>query len=153
MISIRTAEADDAPAILSLSEAFIHESDWGLSFDRDHAWGRIWSHIHDDSTDYVTAWDGDLLAGVCHVGTDRDYTQETLGYVIKFYVMPEHRGTPVSRALMSAAMEWFEARDCRFVFATSTAGVGASGQLYKNMMGKFGFADCGPTLVADLRGT
>jgi GNAT superfamily N-acetyltransferase len=95
--------------------------------------------------------DGDLLAGIAIVFFHRDYCLERLGFIDRFYVRKPWRGTAAARGLAAHAVEWFQRKACRTVFVTATAHLSANrDRQFVNLFRKFGFAECGPTMMKDL---
>ena len=85
------------------------------------------------------------LAGIAIVATDDHFIAEPIGYLIKFYVSPDARGSGAARALIGACVDWFDDRHCVDAWATATAGIGQD-DAFINLLGKVGFSPVGPTL-------
>lgn len=141
----RTATPDDMPAMLAIAKAFTEESALPHGFDRGAANAALWRYLHAAATDVLLVTTHEVPAGGAIVAVDLDFTAQPLGYLVKFYVMPEHRGTTAGRRLIRACVDWFDARACVDCWATATAGIGEDGPFIA-LLGKVGFAPVGPTL-------
>lgn len=147
-MTVRLATADDIPDILAMAEAFVGESDYGMTFDAMRA------------VDYLALLIGHPEAAVL-IDTDNPaamivtvqhaWCVQPEAYVEKLFVMPAARGSGVARALVAAAVEFARQHHCSHIFATATAGMGdVVGQLYTNLFAKFGFHGCGPVLCRSM---
>ena len=141
----RVATLDDMPALLELARIFVKESRLPYEFDREAANRAFWRYLRDGATEVVVAEVGDDLAGAAILAVDMDFTARPLGYLVKYYVLPDHRRTMASRRLLETCMAWFEKHACTDVWATATAGVGEDHQ-FVALLGKVGFEPVGPTL-------
>ena len=150
-LTVRPAGTDDIAALLAAAEQFVRLSGWNWTFDREAANARIWGHLqHDDSIILICESAAGALLAAAVLQTDRDYTVERLGYIVKFYVTREGRRTSAPRLLVEYCTAWFRERGCAAVFATSTARLPLAEKTYANLLGKHGFTVCGPTLTLDL---
>ena len=141
----RLATPTDMPAMLAIAETFIDESDLRHAFDRDAAHRALWRYMHSAGTDVLVVEAGGAPAGGAIVAVDLDFTARPMGYLVKFYVLPRHRGTTAGRRLIAACIDWFDARACVDCWATATAGVGQD-PAFVALLGKVGFEPVGPTL-------
>ena len=141
----RVATPEDLPVLLALAETFVAESALGYRFDPASAERAFWLHMVEPSADVLLV-DGDGgVAALAIVATDDHFTAEPIGYLVKFYVMPDARGTGVGRALIDACVRWFDERTCVDAWATATAGIGQD-RAFVALLGKVGFSPVGPTL-------
>lgn len=148
---VREAVPGDMAALLQAAEEFTRFSGWRWEFDREAANARFWLHMHHEgSAVLVVEDDGALLAGAI-LHTDRDFTVETLGYIVKFCVTRAGRRTEAPRLLAGACVAWFRERGCAAVFGTSTARLPLATKSYANLLARHGFTDCGPTLALEMQ--
>ncbi len=141
----RTAMPEDLPVLLAIAETFVAESALGYRFDPSRAEQAFWLHMVEPSADVLVIEGDSGLAGFAIVATDDHFTAEPVGYLVKFYIRPEARGSDAGRTLTAACVDWFDGRACVDAWATATAGIGQDGA-FINLLGKFGFAPAGPTL-------
>ena len=141
----RAATPEDLPVLLALAETFVAESALGYRFDAASAERAFWLYLVEPATDVLVVGGASGLAGVAIVATDDHFIAEPTGYLIKFYVLPDARGTGAGRALIGACADWFDDRRCIDAWATATAGIGQD-PAFVALMGKAGFSPVGPTL-------
>ena len=141
----RVATPEDIPVLLALAETFVAESALDYRFDPARAERAFWLHMVEPSADVLVVDSDDGLAGLAIVATDDHFTAQSVGYLVKFYVLPRHRRTSAGRRLIAACVGWFDARACVDAWATATAGIGQDGA-FVNLLGKVGFVPVGPTL-------
>ena len=140
----RAATPEDLPVLLALAETFVAESALGYRFDGASAERAFWLYLVEPTADVLVVGGSSRLAGVAIV-TDDHFIAEPIGYLIKFYVVPDARGTGAGRALIGACVDWFDKRGCVDAWATATAGIGQD-PAFVALMGKAGFSPVGPTL-------
>jgi len=147
-IAVRPAQPADLDQLTHLAARFCRESGLGLSFDRERARATLWRAIHDpEEVALVAERDGLILGGV-QLRFEAEWTRETLGYVVKFIVEPEARGTAAARALAAAAVETARARGAAHLFAAATADMGPRVEaLFVRLFEKQGFRPLGRFLV------
>ena len=91
-----------------MARLFIEESGWGLTYNEEHAKRTFAAYQADDNTAFViTRKDNELIAGGI-VTLDYMAHDEPFGYLVKFYVKPEHRNGKVSMELIRACNKWFD---------------------------------------------
>lgn len=91
------------------------------------------------------------ILGYVHIYAQRDYTVELVGEMYQFYVIPRARGTHVSRALVAAACEQYDAWGCARSYCEASPGMPDEKHLmtFRNLWGKFGFNQVGITLMRE----
>jgi len=143
-MSVRLATIDDVPAILAMAEHFVGESDYGMTFDADHATAYVRMLLDQPRAMVMIAEDGSagVIAAISH-----DWCKQPVCYVQKLFLMPAARGTGIARSLVAGAVEFGRQHGCSHVFSSATAGMGETvAQLYSNLFRKFDFVECGPIL-------
>lgn len=147
-MSVRLATAADIPAVLAMAEAFVRESDYGMTFDPMRAVDYLALLIgHPEAAVFID----DEHPAAMIVTVQHAWCVQPECYVEKLFVMPAARGSGVARALVAAAVEFARQYHCSHIFATATAGMGdIVGQLYTNLFAKFGFHGCGPVLCRSM---
>jgi GNAT superfamily N-acetyltransferase len=147
-VSVRLATAADVPAILAMVEAFVRESDYGMTFDSERSADHLAVLL--DHPEVAVFMDDERPAAMI-VAIQHAWCVQPECYVEKLFLMPEARGTGVARSLVAAAVEFARQHNCSHIFATATAGMGdIVGRLYTNLFAKFGFQGCGPVLCRSM---
>jgi GNAT superfamily N-acetyltransferase len=148
-VIVRPATEADLPGFLEGAKEFISESAYGWTYSEEIATHTFRVRLAHPDAAILVAWEGEIC-GASIVLHDRDYCLERIGYVEKFYVRPKYRGTPCGRMLVEASLKWFEDSLCWAAFVTATANIGAAqDKQFANLFKKYGFVDCGPTLMRD----
>lgn len=145
-VIVRQAAEADLPQLLEIARTFVEESRYGWPYSpevAEHTWRSYLAR--DDMAVLVADRDGAIVGGAV-LAHDRDFTLNRIGYVVKFYILPAHRRTRAAFLVCQAMCEWFDENQCWAAFATSTANIGAS-EAYVKLMARYGFGDCGPTLM------
>lgn len=144
-IEIGFAIHDDIPVLTEIARRFIAETDWPVTFDAEASQRRFAGAIDSAHADVIVARGPDILAGAI-VAVDRDFTAEWWGYLVKFYVLPEHRTPTVALPLLRFCDRWFHDRYCRLAFATATAGLVGG---FDILMRRLGYHECGATYAKE----
>lgn len=142
---IKRAKTPQIVHILPLVESFVKESAWDWEYDKQASIDTLKDYISNEDADVFLAIDGGDIVGFALVAYDCEFHSDKIGYVTKFYM--KERGTPLSRELVKNCCSWFDANECDDSFATATANIDSEGKAFSNLMGKFGFKDCGQTMV------
>lgn len=150
-MDVRAATLDDIPALLGLAHEFTDESQYGWHFYESAARTRFEAHIREEYTDVLVGVVNGRVVGLVILSWDRDFTEEAVAYVVKFYVRPEARGCGISRKLVDAILDWSQTHKCKHVFASSTANIdGKKDQMFINLFAKKGFKQQGVCLAKEL---
>lgn len=144
-MELHIATKADIPKILPLIIDFISESGWKLKYNGKNSREFLERYIDSDECDVLFIEDGAPI-GFAIVAFDNEFHDERFGYVTKFFIAKEARGTVSGRMLAECMCRWFDHHGCTDTFATSTAMIGED-RLFINLMGKYGFRECGATLV------
>lgn len=146
MISIKS---DNIPYehIESIAKSFAAEA--GMTYSEENTKAYLRLLRSSDTSTILVAYYGiePVAAAILHYG--EEFQVERLGYMLKFYVLPEARGTRVSRALMEEATKWFDTMQCTYSYATSTAGIGQNAA-FENLLGKFKYYNIGNAMKREL---
>ena len=148
---VRMAEDDDLYPMVELAMNANADSNYALPFDVDNALAYTWACMRSEGCATVVALLGDKIIGLVSMAVSLEYHEKPFGYMTKFWVLPEGKGTDASRQLMAALVEWASEHECTHIFATATAGLDPeSQQLFINLVKKSGFADIGPVLSLNM---
>ena len=142
---VRQAIFSDILPLLKIVKAFIDESNWGWKFNEENSLKILYNYMNSDESCVLVPVDRNIV-GFATIAFDDEFHDERLGYISKFYVTKEARGTGAGRALIAACDAWFKANKCDSAFATSTANIG-EGALFKNLLFKNGYAVAGESLT------
>lgn len=134
----KVANINDLPMLISLGEVFCKESGWGWTYSEENATRTFYTTIVHPDMDTLLVMDGDKVLGACIVSVENDFTVETIGDVVEFYVSPDSRGTGAGRELMKFMCDWFDERKAINIFVKSTAHIG-EGKAFENLFSKYGF--------------
>lgn len=135
---------DDIPAICLVFKAFVQEVGWNLTFNQINSKNTLENYIDDSNSDVIIAFN-DKLVGVALVSSCAEFSNEPDGYISKFYVIKESRGTDVARNLLKKSIEWFQERAIKTIFASDTALINPG--LFNNLLKKKGFRPIGDVMV------
>lgn len=138
------------PGLLDIAREFIAEAQYGWTYSKEISEYTYRSRMASDETDVLVGVENGELVSCAVVAHDREFVEQRLGYVIKFYVRAKYRGTIAGRALALACHEWFREHLVWAAFVTATANIGAAqDRQFANLFKKFGFVECGPTMMKD----
>lgn len=146
-IEVYECSVNDMEALTCLGEEFIKESKWGFTFDKEVCQNQMMGYMLSDSAAIIAVKVDGILAGGAILMAQQDLCLEKLGYIHKFYISPTYRRTLAARSLTRKCTEWFDLQDCFISFTTATGHVDqASICAYTNLMSKYDYSLCGPTL-------
>lgn len=144
---------DEMDAILDLSEKFFSESNYAghTTYAPAKLRGNLflaWQSYPRDFITFVLVSCYGEPAGYAHVRMTDFYTQEPIGDLFQFYVLPHHRGTGGARALRDAVEQQFKDWDCRLKYVECGAGLddGKNNMLFFNLWSKIGYKFLGSAL-------
>ena len=147
-IIIRSAEEADIPQLCAVTKTFIEESKYGWSYSHIAAEATWREYLAHEEICVFIALDGDVIAGGFTATYGREFTNEIIGYVMKFYVMPNYRSTRTAILLAAKLVEWFDMHSCIDSFSTSTAEINdLSERAYVKLLARQGYVEIGPTLI------
>lgn len=132
-------------SFLEALEVYINEIDYPITYSESQAVAYTWQLLNNPDTAIIVHLEDDKVVGGAVVMRNKEFYNEYFGYITKFYVLPEYRGTRVARAVMKEVIEWFDDNQCVISFATPS-GVQYD-QLFTNLLGKFGYRASGPLLT------
>jgi hypothetical protein len=138
---IRIAVPEDIQKISGMVEEFIKESGWGWTYNEEKTQTSLFNYMGNEETIVLLSPNGFAI-----LAFDEDFHDERIGYIQKFYISKSGRKTQEGRELTAASCGWFDFHKCIKSFATDTAFI-QQGKAFVNLMSKFGFKECGQTLV------
>ena len=151
MVEIRRALPRDLEDLTDLAYRFTGESNLPLTHSEENARRAIWHWIHDTRRTFFVAYEDNLIAGVAMMDFDNDFYEETVAYVVKFYVEVDFRGTMTGPRLLKRVIQEARDRECSAIFAASTAGISQEiEEKYTKLYKKFGFEVLGSFLMRNL---
>lgn len=133
-----------------LCKELIEESPYNLTYNPTKTYTAILQRLADEETAiFVVPDERDYTGGFIICQLDNSWHNENFGYIEKFYVGKDSRGTPVARALFMEATKWFDRHKCVQSFLTDTAGTHQDKRLV-NLVAKFRYYPVGATLMRSL---
>lgn len=129
--------------VVQLAEMFCEEA--GKTFNLQNHQETIRNIIFSGEGDVAVVYDNGIAAGFAIVAFGAEHHVERYGYIMKFYIRKDCRGTHAARTLTREVTEWLDAHNCAESFVSSTAGIGED-QQFINLMKKFGFKESAVTL-------
>lgn len=145
MIAARPATVDDVEPLIALLALYSTESGYGWTVNPYIARITLTGQLeYEDAATWVTQ-DAQGLTGVVTAVHVRDYCDQRVGHVEKFYVSPRARGTGAGRALALAMVQWFDAQQCWHSFASATGLPGDA--RFANLLGRYGYTAAGAAMV------
>jgi len=133
--------------IKRLAEEFVLETNHGITYDEHNVLNSIYARLADTSSAMFFIGDNRIkVGGLIMCQYENSWQKENLGYIEKFYVAKDSRGTPVGRALFAAAVKWFDENKVLRSFLTDTAGIQSDVRLV-NLARKFGYNTGGAIMV------
>ena len=126
--SVVEAGYDEMLDILELSAKFFEESNYRncTTFNPDKLRDKLfiaWSQRPRDFITLIVRDGGGRPAGFAHVRREDVFTDENLGDLYQFYILPEHRGRGAARILRDAVDRQFRAWECAFSYVECGAGL------------------------------
>lgn len=137
-VTIRTATLADLPVLLEAGRMFVAESRWGVTFDPARAEHTLRAYLTTPIATVLLAERAGHLLGGAMLVLEWDCQAEPFGMFGKFYMLPWARGTPASRMLARACVDWFDQHGCVASFTGATANVG-NDRVFANLMRKVGY--------------
>jgi len=110
--------------IISAGKVFLEESDYPLKYSENNSYRALFNTLHDPDGCILVDYTGDTLNGFAVLQRTDECHHEYIGYLNKFYVLPNRRLTKASIRLMKEVTEWFDKRQCVLSFANAMARVG-----------------------------
>lgn len=153
-MKIISAGPERIDEIFVLAENFWHESNYnkgGLTLKPDHWKQTVSSHMGHPNTAALCAVIEDKIVGYVLIYYQTDFTEEKIGEMFQFYVSPEFRGSEVSRSLVKAAIDQYEAWDCKRAYCEASPGLANEKHLrfFRNLWGKFGYEQIGISMMKE----
>lgn len=146
---IRPATQHDSAAFHDLARLYLDESGQHREYSVRQTQAAFMHAIDDTSSLVMLAEATDGLAGGIIVQLDHAFTADPVALVSMFYVRREYRGTGLSRALLTAAVEWADSAECSHTFASANAMLDAvQTQQFVNLCRKFGFTPAGSPVLS-----
>lgn len=137
--------------VSTAARRFIEESKYPITFDEDNNAKYLWGLFNDPESAIIVNYKDNVFAGAAILTRDTESHKEFFGYIVKFYVMPEARGTGVARELMQEVVQWFDNTDCVVSFAQATANIGQD-RRFANLLKKVGYVELGSNLIRNQYG-
>lgn len=132
--------------IFDCLEYFCNESAYGWTFNLKNAIEEMELYCLSDEAGVFIIKADDNIAGFAFAALDSSFHSEIIGYISKFFIMPNYRRTKAGRMLSEYIILWFDDMGCAHSFATSTANIGQD-KLFVNLFAKKGYSKCGFSLV------
>lgn len=146
-IQVYTCAFQHIDALVEMTREFIEESKWGFTHDKALCQDQIFNYILSEESDILAVDVDGKMAGAAILIAHQDLCKEKLGFVHKFFISKPYRKTLAPRFLNRECAKWFDDKQCRVSFATATGHVDeASICAYTNLMAKYDYSPCGPTL-------
>ncbi len=147
---VSSANHADLDGLMGLADTFIDECTWDFDFNIGAAKAHFQLYLEHQDTEILVCKHDSQILGLVMVAASMEFHSLPLGYVSKFYVTPDGRGTPASKLLMAEMRSWFKKRSVCYTFATATAGLSQRDQrAFILMMKRSGFTEAGPVLVKE----
>ena len=150
-MKIREAKQKDILDLLPLVEEYNNEQGWDWGYDRNNSITTLNNYIAQPDCEVLYIEDDGKKVGAALIAYDHGFHPEKIGHINYFFVSKLKRGTKAGRLLAKACNEWFDFHKCVDCFASATAKIDCQDMLFKNLMGKFGFKDCGHVLARESR--
>jgi GNAT superfamily N-acetyltransferase len=136
---------------LLAAKAFCDETKYLVTFNQDKALQDLALLLENQDEcsvflNYQLVDEVPTIAGFAIAMIDSMFTDKPFGDVYKFYVMPEFRGSKVSRELVQECVDWFDANDAVSSYAYGDARVGEDGK-FNNLFKKFGYVPATQVMV------
>ena len=132
--------------VLISIEEFINESNLPITYSKYNSIKYLANLLGDMGTKILVVSTALGPAGFAIIGYDNEFHEERFGYVSKFYIRKQHRGTEAGRLLTESMCKWFDENECVTSFATATAGI-QEDQLFINLLRKYNFLQGGTVLT------
>lgn len=147
----RRAQAGDYEGLVDMARIFTEESGLPLTFNEEHARETLWASLHRPEMDFIVVVDQDLVVAGTIIVYEAGYYDEICAYVDKFFVHREFRGLAASDTLLQGVLTHAGERQAKLIFATATAGMGASiEKLYVRLFRRHGFEVLGRIIMREV---
>lgn len=131
---------------LNAYKMYVQESAYDVTYDPEQAQLHFWKMINDPDSRIFVNYEGDNLRGFAVVQKDRECVVEYIGLIMRFYVLPNYRGSSCARELMQECNDWFDTNNCKYCIATSSFST-TQHKAFENLVRKFGYQLFGNTLI------
>lgn len=121
-------------------KTFMEEMEWPLVYNAALTTQTYANYLNDPDSEFIVERVDGKVAGIGIVTLDFFSHSQPFGYIVKFYVMPEHRGSIVAGKLMRRMTQWFDQRGTVADFATPLAKIGDNDKAL-NLLRKFGYTN------------
>jgi GNAT superfamily N-acetyltransferase len=128
---------DKVEDVLTIAKSFIAEASYPISYSED-AINYVWTLFTDPSTAIFLNYQNGKIAGGAIVQRSKGFHSEYMGYIQKFYIMPEGRKTRAARELIQEVTDWFDKSQCVVSIGSGAAGI-QQNQLFINLLKKAGY--------------
>lgn len=133
--------------IAKAGKVFIEESAYNLTYSEQNTLNALYAAFLDTDAALLVDYTDDVINGFAHVQRMNEGHVEYLGYLNKFYVLPDRRHTRAGVRLVELACEWFDNKDCEMSFANAMARIGRDAAFIR-LMKLFGYEETnGGTLI------
>lgn len=140
---IRAAKLSDIDNLVELGAQFINETSYGWTPSAENTRKTLESFIPlSENSDMLAVLTNDASNCVAILEKESLFQVERIGYITKYYLKPDVRGTRLSLELWYACEDYFQ--DCAEIFAADTSLIPDSA--YKNFLIKRGFEAGGAIL-------
>ncbi len=136
--------------ICKSAELFINESSYPISYSEENSKEYLWALYNQPDIAIMAKYVGDIFCGWAIIAKEKEFHNEFFGYFMKFYVMPNARGTMVAREMIEEITNWFDKNKCVLSFATPTANIGQN-KTFINLLKKFDYVYDGYSLTRKLQ--
>lgn len=126
--------------LVEAGKTFMQESKYSLTFSEKNMLEALFCVYIDPDGALIVDYNEDVLTGFAVVQRTNECHKEYIGYLNKFYVMPDKRRTKASIRLMKIVTEWFDNKDCVYSFANAMAMIGHD-EAFIKLMKKFDYKE------------
>jgi len=150
-VILRPAEDADLPQILAMAEEGTGESAFEGTFNRERATAYLRAYMHWSEASAIVAVEGsEILGGYCAVSS-YEMWEEPLCGLLKFWVKPSARRSPVARALVDHVIGFAAQTECLSIYVSASAQLTKTQQrLFENLMKGAGFEYAGVIMKRNL---
>lgn len=150
---IAFATKGDIDRLVELGSRFYSESNFhkGLTLSTDNFRKLLEEYIGHVHVGAIVAVVDEVIVGYCLVYGQNDFTEEMIGELYQFYVLPEYRSSGIARALAEEAVRLYDVWGCRRAYAEASPGMSDPNHinLFKNLWGKVGYFQIGVTMMKE----
>lgn len=132
--------------LFNLSKTYAEETQYGINFSVIKGHEFLFNAVHNLDTGLFINIIDSVVTGAVIVHRKQEFTKEYFGFILKFYVMPEYRGTSTARSLMTEAMQWFDKNQVVYSYI-APAGMIGQDKLFINLLKKFKYEQGNPTYI------